>query len=54
MTGVDRYGFEMAVETAEGARPVRVAFDTPLGGPGEVRAAMVALVRRARARLAAG
>lgn len=52
MTGVDRYGFEMAVETADGARPVRVAFDAPLVGPGEVRAAMVDLLARARARLA--
>jgi heme iron utilization protein len=52
MTGVDRYGFEMAVQTAAGARPVRVAFDAPLAHPGQVRGAMVALVKRARARLA--
>jgi len=52
MTGVDRYGFEMAVETPQGPRPVRVAFDAPLAGPDEVRRAMVDLVKRARARLA--
>ncbi len=48
MTGLDRYGFEMAVETAEGSRPVRVAFDEPLESPDTVRGVMVALVRRAR------
>lgn len=52
MTGIDRYGFELAVETPEGSRPVRVAFDAPLTGPGDVRAAMVEHVTRARARLA--
>lgn len=52
MTGVDRYGFDMAVQTAAGPRPVRVAFDAPLAQPGEVRGAMVDLVKRARARLA--
>ena len=51
MTGVDRYGFEMAVQTDAGQRPVRVAFDAPLAQPGEVRGAMVALAKRARARL---
>lgn len=48
MTGVDRYGFEMAVQTAAGPRPVRVAFDAPLAQPGEVRNALVSLVKRAR------
>lgn len=54
MTGVDRYGFEMAVQTDTGPRPVRVAFDTPLAQPGEVRGAMVSLVKRARERLTKG
>ena len=52
MTGVDRYGFEMSVETPEGWRPVRLGFSSTLSSPDEVRAEMVAMVKRARARLA--
>jgi putative heme iron utilization protein len=52
MTGVDRYGFEMSAKTAEGPRPVRVAFPNPVATPDEVRVAMVAMVKEARARLA--
>lgn len=52
MVGIDRYGFEMSLETAEGARPVRVAFDSALNSPDEVRPALVELVSRARALLA--
>ena len=41
MTGVDRYGFEVSAVTAEGPRPVRLAFPapvrTPEGGPGRPR-----------------
>lgn len=48
LTGVDRYGFEMSAETPEGARPIRVAFSRSVTTPDEVRAEMVALVRRAR------
>ena len=51
MTGIDRYGFEMSVMTAEGPRPVRVAFGTPVSTPEEVRAALVAMVKDARSRL---
>jgi len=51
MTGVDRYGFEMSVDTADGWRPVRLAFDAPVADAGAVRAAMVELVARARAEL---
>lgn len=51
MTGVDRYGFEMSVVTADGPRPVRVAFDAEVGDAAEVRAQMVTLVQRARAQL---
>jgi len=51
MTGVDRYGFEMSARTAEGPRPVRVAFAATIGTPEEVRAALVAMVKDARARL---
>jgi len=51
MTGVDRYGFEMSVNTSTGWRPVRLGFDTPVSTSQEVRAAMVSLVRRAREQL---
>ena len=51
MTGVDRYGFEMSAKTAEGPRPVRVAFATPVSTPEEVRAALIAMVKDARSRL---
>ena len=51
MTGVDRYGFEMSAVTAEGPRPVRLAFAAPVGTPEEVRAALVAMLKDARTRL---
>jgi putative heme iron utilization protein len=51
MTGVDRYGFEISARTAEGPRPVRVAFARPVSTPEEVRAALIAMVKDARARL---
>jgi putative heme iron utilization protein len=49
MTAVDRYGFELAVTTPAGPRATRLAFDEPVTTSDEVRAAMVALVKRARA-----
>src|SRR5262249_13890092 len=49
MTGVDRYGFEMAVTTPSGPRATRIGFDEPVDGSEAVRKAMVALVKRARA-----
>ncbi|HEU4532478.1 MAG TPA: DUF2470 domain-containing protein, partial [Polyangiaceae bacterium] len=49
MTAVDRYGFELAIATPEGPRATRLAFDEPVATPDEVRRAMVALVKRARA-----
>ena len=52
MTGVDRYGFEMSAVTADGPRPVRLAFADPVGTPDEVRAALVAMLKDARAQLA--
>jgi putative heme iron utilization protein len=52
MTGVDRYGFELSAVTAEGPRPVRLAFPAPVETPDEVRAALVAMLREARATLA--
>lgn len=52
MTSVDRYGFEMSAQTAAGPRPVRLAFDEPIATPDEARAALVAMVKRAREALA--
>jgi putative heme iron utilization protein len=52
MTAVDRYGFELAATTPGGPRATRVAFDSPVSTADEVRMAMVALVKRARATLA--
>ena len=49
MTAVDRYGFEMAVIAGDSPRAVRLAFDEPVATTDEVRRAMVALVKRARA-----
>ena len=49
MTAVDRYGFELATLTPAGPRAVRLAFDAPVTTTDEVRRAMVALVKRARA-----
>ncbi len=51
MTGVDRYGFEMSAVTAEGPRPVRLAFADPVSTPEEVRAALVAMLKDARSLL---
>jgi len=51
MTGVDRYGFEMSAITPEGPRPVRVAFPAPVATPQEVRTALVAMLKAARAQL---
>jgi heme iron utilization protein len=52
MTAIDRYGFEMSVQTPDGPRPVRVAFPAPVGTPAEARAALIAMVREAREALA--
>ena len=49
MTAVDRYGFELAVQTPAGPRATRLAFDEPVASSDEVRRAMVSLVKRARA-----
>jgi heme iron utilization protein len=48
-SGVDRYGIDLALDTARGRAPARVAFSTPLAGRGQLRAASVDLVQRARA-----
>ncbi|HEY8428779.1 MAG TPA: DUF2470 domain-containing protein [Sandaracinaceae bacterium] len=49
MIAVDRYGFDLRVATESGVRSVRLAFPVPVSTPNEVREAMVALLRRARA-----
>ena len=49
MTAVDRYGFDLAISTPRGPKAARLAFDAPLTTTDEVRKAMVALVKRARA-----
>ena len=54
MTGIDRYGFEMSVNTAEGRRPIRVAFAKPVSTPEEARAALVTMVKDARVKLKIG
>jgi putative heme iron utilization protein len=48
MVGVDRYGFEMSAVTPEGPRPVRLAFDTPVSTPEDVRAALIVMLEDAR------
>lgn len=52
MTGIDRYGFEMSVETEHGPRPVRLAFDESVETPDGARQALIARVREARGVLA--
>ena len=50
-TGIDRYGFEMSAITAEGPRPVRLAFPAPVRTPEEARTALVSMLNDARTRL---
>jgi putative heme iron utilization protein len=49
MTAVDRYGFDLTVTTPRGPRAGRLAFDAPVATSDEVRRAMVAMVKTARA-----
>ena len=51
MTAIDRYGFEMSVDTADGRRPIRVAFAKPVSTPEEARAALITMVKDARIKL---
>ena len=50
MTSIDRYGFELSVDTDAGPRPARIAFEQAVTTPEEARAALVAMVRSARLR----
>ncbi|CAB4934085.1 unannotated protein [freshwater metagenome] len=52
-TGADRYGLDLALETPRGKAGARVGFDERLDAPSGLRAATVALARRARGGLAA-
>jgi putative heme iron utilization protein len=54
MTAVDRYGFDLSATTARGPQSARLAFEAPVATSDEVRKALIALLREARARLAAG
>ncbi len=51
MVSCDRYGFELSVQTDKGPRPARVAFEQPIATGDEARQAMIALLKKARARL---
>ena len=53
VTALDRYGLDLAVTGHRGTGRVRLGFADPVATPGEVRAATVALARRAREREAA-
>ncbi|MFT4571805.1 MAG: putative heme iron utilization protein [Hyphomicrobiaceae bacterium] len=48
MTGVDRYGFEMAAVTAKGPRPIRLGFSQPIATSEDARREMVELLKKAR------
>ena len=48
MTAVDRYGFEMRVETKDGPRPIRLAFDEQALDTNRARIELVKLTKRAR------
>jgi putative heme iron utilization protein len=48
-SGIDRYGIDLALETARGPGPTRVAFPSALTDGSQLRAATVELTRRARA-----
>lgn len=48
MVHVDRYGFELLIQSAQGARTARVAFPSPVSSATEVRKALVSLLREAR------
>jgi putative heme iron utilization protein len=51
MTGIDRYGFEMAAVAPDGPRPICVAFAEQISTSEEARAALVAMLGGARSKL---
>jgi len=48
MTAVDRYGFEISVQTRKGPRPIRLGFAQPIASPADARRELVAMATRAR------
>lgn len=54
MTAVDRWGYHLRVRTEQGMRGLRIGFPAEARAPMRVRELLVAQVREARARLAAG
>ena len=48
MVSIDRYGFEMSAVTAEGERPIRLAFDNQASDSEDARKEIITLVQRAR------
>jgi len=52
MTGIDRYGFEMSATTAQGQRPIRLAFEKEVKTSDEARKELVKLVKNAREMIA--
>lgn len=48
MTAVDRYGFDLRIDTPAGRKNARIAFETPMRTTEDVRIAMVKLVKAAR------
>ena len=51
MTAVDRYGFDLMVDTPKGSKPARLAFDNEALTPTDARRELVALVQAARRQL---
>ncbi|MBJ63810.1 MAG: hypothetical protein CMB55_03305 [Euryarchaeota archaeon] len=49
MVSIDRYGFEMSAVTAQGERPIRLAFDNQASDSEDARKEIITLVKRARA-----
>ena len=48
MTSIDRYGFEMSAVTAEGPRPIRLAFPQLVTSSEQAREALIGLLKQAR------
>jgi putative heme iron utilization protein len=48
MVALDRYGFEMLATTAEGPRPIRLAFSKTVSNVEQVRQEMVAMAHKVR------
>jgi len=51
MAGVDRFGVDAVVQTPDGEKQVRLAFDDPITEGGQVREVLTAMTHAARAAL---